>query len=452
MHKTPAHHTTLQQLREGKLQGIVRLDLSCGLTEFPKEIYNLADSLEILNLTGNQLKTLPDELTKLKKLKVIFCSENQFTHVPEVLGSFENLSMVGFKSNEINHFPKESIARNLRWLILTDNCLHEIPPNLGDCHAMQKLMLAGNQLTALPENLVNCQRLELLRISANQFEHIPSWLLELPRLAWLALAGNPFNAAQEQAALTQNQLLSINWQQLKLSKPLGEGASGIIYQATLHHSHLDLQESVAIKLFKGAMTSDGLPQSEMAAWIQAGFQENLAQVKGRLSHHPDHTQGLVMPLIDPAFKILAKQPSLDSCTRDIYEPNQHFSLQQVLTIATGVAKATAHLHQQGVLHGDLYAHNILHDDGKTVLLSDFGGASFLPNVSNNHDALTNKKLQQIEVLAFGFLLEELMLICEEKNSPQVSALQALKTACQQASLGARPLMKEVADQLVHINL
>ncbi|ORE25079.1 protein kinase, partial [Pseudomonas aeruginosa] len=37
---------TLQQLRSGELAGTARLDLSCGLREFPREIFELADSLE----------------------------------------------------------------------------------------------------------------------------------------------------------------------------------------------------------------------------------------------------------------------------------------------------------------------------------------------------------------------------------------------------------------------
>ena len=45
---------TLAQLKAGQLAGIQRLDLSCGLTEFPREIFELADSLEILNLSGDR--------------------------------------------------------------------------------------------------------------------------------------------------------------------------------------------------------------------------------------------------------------------------------------------------------------------------------------------------------------------------------------------------------------
>ncbi|HCJ51709.1 MAG TPA: protein kinase, partial [Gallionella sp.] len=65
---------TLERLRCGKLAGIKRLDLSCGLTQFPDEIYDLAESLEILNLSGNALTSLPDDLPRLHKLRVIFCS------------------------------------------------------------------------------------------------------------------------------------------------------------------------------------------------------------------------------------------------------------------------------------------------------------------------------------------------------------------------------------------
>ena len=82
---------TLTHLRTGKLAGTTRLDLSCGLTEFPREIFDLADSLEVLNLTGNHLSDLPDDLPRLKKLRILFCSENDFRYVPPVLAECAGL-------------------------------------------------------------------------------------------------------------------------------------------------------------------------------------------------------------------------------------------------------------------------------------------------------------------------------------------------------------------------
>nr|GFC20102.1 hypothetical protein [Tanacetum cinerariifolium] len=142
---------TLAQLRAGQLAGATRLDLSAGLTEFPREIFDLADSLEVLNLSGNALAALPDDLPRLRKLRVLFCSDNQFTAVPEVLGQCPHLSMIGFKANQIRTLPAAALPPQLRWLILTDNQLAELPPEIGDCPQLEKLMLAGNQLTALPD-------------------------------------------------------------------------------------------------------------------------------------------------------------------------------------------------------------------------------------------------------------------------------------------------------------
>jgi len=51
---------TLNRLRAGQLAGITRLDLSCGLTALPDEVFALAGTLEVLNLSGNRLRDLPD--------------------------------------------------------------------------------------------------------------------------------------------------------------------------------------------------------------------------------------------------------------------------------------------------------------------------------------------------------------------------------------------------------
>ncbi|OLS62884.1 hypothetical protein PSEMO_22380 [Pseudomonas putida] len=75
---------------------------------------------------------------------------------------------------------------------------------------------------------------------------------------------------------------------------------------------------MAIKLYKGEITSDGTPLDEMTACMLAGNQEHLIPLLGRVDDHPQGIPALVMELIDPAWFNLAGPPSLDSCTRDIY--------------------------------------------------------------------------------------------------------------------------------------
>jgi hypothetical protein len=435
---------TLAQLRAGELSGITRLDLSCGLTEFPREIFELAESLEVLNLSGNALSSLPDDLHRLTRLRVLFCSDNQFTELPQCLGQCTALTMIGFKANRIVEVSGAALPPLLRWLILTDNCIESLPTELGERPYLQKLMLAGNRLKALPPSLSQCHRLELIRIAANQLSELPQWLLTLPSLTWLAYAGNPLETEADAAALQATPL--IDWAALRLEQQLGEGASGVISRAIWQRADGSLKP-VAVKLYKGEMTSDGSPLHEMNACITAGLHANLIRVLGRIHGHPEDQQGLVMQLIDPSFRNLAGLPSLASCSRDVYADDCRFSADVALNIARGIASAAGHLHQQGITHGDLYGHNILLNERGECLLGDFGAASF----HAVEDSPQTRALQRIEVRAFGILLGELLARTDSGLSDERRrALETLEQRCCQADVLARPGFSEVLRDLENL--
>ncbi len=432
---------TLAQLRAGELSGITRLDLSCGLTEFPAEIFDLADTLEILNLSGNALSRLPDDLHRLKRLRVLFCSDNQFTELPACLGQCAALTMIGFKANAIVDVPAAALPPLLRWLILTDNHIETLPDALGERPHLQKLMLAGNRLQALPAALSGCHRLELIRIAANRLTELPQWLLTLPSLTWLAYAGNPLETEADASALDAT--TSIDWSALRLEQQLGEGASGVISRALWLRDD-GAAQPVAVKLYKGEMTSDGSPLHEMNACITAGLHPNLIRVEGRIGAHPDDQQGLVMQLIDPSYRNLASLPSLASCSRDVYAEDCRFSADVALRIAQGVASAAEHLHRQGITHGDLYGHNILLNEHGDCLLGDFGAASFHATT----DTLETRALQRLEVRAFGVLLGELLARIDSGLSDERrGVLEDLERRCCQADVLARPGFSEVIEVL-----
>lgn len=422
---------TLAQLKAGHLAGITRLDLSCGLTEFPEEIFGLADSLEILNLSGNALSCLPDDLHRLPHLRVLFCSDNAFTELPASLGQCAKLSMIGFKANQISHVPAAALPPLLRWLILTDNRISQLPSELGERPLLQKLMLAGNQLTQLPESLANCSNLELIRIASNRLTRLPEWLLALPSLTWLAYAGNPVEMAVDMAA--DDATPDIPWTELELADVLGEGASGVIRKALWTPT----AKPVAVKLYKGTITSDGSPLHEMQACIAAGLHPNLIKVQGRVVGAPEHQAALVMDLIDPSYRNLADLPSLASCTRDVYDPATRFSVDVALRMARGIAAVAAHLHRHGITHGDLYGHNILWNEAGECLLGDFGAASFHAKA----DTLETRALQRIEVRAFGVLLGELLERVEAGSLDE--ALVELQKSCCQPDVLARPSFEEI---------
>lgn len=433
---------TLEQLRSGQLAGAKRLKLASGLTTFPHEIFALADTLEILDLSGNALSTLPDDLPRLRHLRILFCSDNQFTELPDILGQCPRLSMIGFKANQIRHVSGQALPPSLRWLILTDNRIEQLPAEIGRCSPLQKLMLAGNRLSTLPRELAACTRLQLLRIAANRFTELPAWLCTMPRLTWLAYAGNPFCAEAEVIAREETTCAPIPWDQLHLTHTLGEGASGVIHQATYRAQ--GQTHPVAVKLFKGSVTSDGLPLSEMTACLSSGSHPHLIPVLGKVHQHPKGDPGLVMALIGKQFLPLAGPPSLDACTRDSYAPDLRFEGDSLLRIAFGIASAGRHLHAQGILHGDLYAHNILHDGNGQAVLGDFGAASLI----GAGDPRQAEALQRLDVRAFACLLEEL-LARPASPLPDAThtALIELQVACAHEQPSARPLFAEIESRL-----
>ncbi len=428
---------SLAQLRSGALKGAVSLKLSEGLTHFPEEIFELADTLEILSLSGNELKELPADFGRLKKLKIFFCSDNLFTVLPEVLADCPLLEMVGFKANRIETIPALSLNINLRWLILTDNCIATLPQEIGRCSRMQKLMLAGNKLSELPAELSHCRNLSLLRISANRLKELPEWLLSMPKLSWLAFSGNPFCTSPDVPSLP-----FISWHQLDIQIVLGEGASGIIYKVT-NRSDLDIKD-VAVKVFKGAVTSDGRPEDEMNTFIAAGACPGLVKLLGQISDHPEGKKGLVMALIPGRFYNLGMPPDFDTCTRDIFKDGLKRSLSQVLKIASTLASVANQLHSKGIMHGDLYAHNTLVDGEGNTLLSDFGAASFY----DKGDTKAAFALERIEVSAFGYMLDDLLSLCSETKHPTIEKLETLRNASIAPDVLSRPGFQYINSELM----
>ncbi|MGY4383771.1 serine/threonine protein kinase [Pedobacter sp. UYP24] len=428
---------TLKQLQDGELSGAITLKLSEGLSTFPEEIFNLAESLEVLDLSGNKLSSLPPNFGKLKKLRIFFCSDNLFKVMPEVLADCPDLDIVGFKANFIETIPAKALNKNLRWLILTNNQISALPDTIGSCKRMQKLMLAGNKLEELPESLSNCTNLSLLRISANLLQEFPKWLLTMPKLSWLAFSGNPFSHKPQIQSIP-----FVDWKNLEIGKKLGEGASGVIYQARLNTKHLS--KAIAIKVFKGSVTSDGLPQDEMDTCITAGNHPGLVQLIGQIASHPEDKKGLVMELIQPRFYNLGGPPSMESCTRDVFRSGARLSVSQVLKIAATIASVAAQLHSKGIMHGDLYAHNTLTDHEGNTLFGDFGAASFY---DSNNMGLT-AHLERIEVSAFGWLLDDLINLCEEQECIVINELKQLRDHCTSEKVSARPVFSAITANLL----
>ncbi|WP_028866184.1 leucine-rich repeat-containing protein kinase family protein [Psychromonas aquimarina] len=434
---------TLQQLKSGQLGPVKKLSLSENLNKFPQEIFTLADSLEVLDLSNNQLSALPDDFDRLKQLKILFVSNNNFEHLPAVLAKCPKLEMIGFKANKIRTVPENALPVDTRWLILTDNEIEKLPDSMGQLWRLQKLALAGNKITALPDSMRSCRNLQLARLSANQLTSLPDWLLQLPKLSWLAFSGNPLCTGLSQQT---KDMLKVQLADITLAEQLGEGASGVIYRAQWNNKPAALSggaSDIALKLFKGAVTSDGYPIDELNCCLTAGRHPNLINVVAQIAQQDQ--LGLVMELIPNTFGNLGLPPSLITCTRDTFAQGTQFDSDAVVRVALQMADTLEHLHTKGVSHGDVYAHNIMVDSNYSLLFGDFGASSNLAALP----VIQKEAMESIEIRAFGCLLEDMLSRCQQVDSCELTAqLTTLKDDCKHSEQAFRPRFLEIKAQLL----
>lgn len=414
-----------------------QIKMAQGLTEFPLTLLQHADTLETLDLSDNQLCSLPEEIAQFKALKRLFLTNNRFEEVPAVLALCPNLTMVSFKGNQLKRFGQGSLPAGLQWLILTDNQLTALPADMGRYQQLQKCALAGNQLRQLPESMQQCRELGLLRLSLNQFAEFPQWLFELPKLAWLALGANPATPVT-----LHSEIPSCALADFQLQETLGVGASGVIYRALAHGEgakQLGI-ELCAVKQFKGWLTSDGCPKDEMANALNAGRHPQLIPLYAKLEG--GDLPGLAMALVPASFVSLGKPPSFATITRDTFEPELRLSTSDIERLAQQVVSVMAHLHQRQLVHGDLYAHNMLVDANQQLYLGDFGAATALAALP----PAQQQAMQLQEVAAFGYWLDDMLALQRDSHLNAAHLLQ-LVDECLQPDVLQRPSFFMLAQRL-----
>lgn len=121
-----------------------------------------------LNLSGNQLTTLPDSIGSLIHLTILDLDENRLTKLPD---SICNLS----KLNILN---------------LDDNQLIELPKNIGNLNKLNILYVRHNQLTILPDSIGDLTSLTVLYLSESNLTKIPNSISSLHELTTLDIEGN----------------------------------------------------------------------------------------------------------------------------------------------------------------------------------------------------------------------------------------------------------------------
>ncbi|CAK7217731.1 hypothetical protein SCUCBS95973_003244 [Sporothrix curviconia] len=458
--------------------------------------------LRWLILTDNRLAHIPASIGRCARLEKCMLAGNQLTGLPDAMARCQNLTLLRLAANRLEALPGWLLSMpRLAFLSFAGN----------PCSAANALSSAKD--TAAPAT--SASQSTLPHVDWNQIEmhHVlgegASGIISKGTIrSTIGGSGNAGTAASSRgpsSALNSCGPSGFNTPSLSgTSTPalsVSSGASSVFSTATSSLSALSATTSasagtnpssstlspspslslspstpVAVKIFRGALTSDGTPYDEMAACMAAGQHVNLVQVHGQIRWGEDEEEdaeeaieanetkeaapasfrgGLIMELIPPQYRVLGQPPSFDSCTRDCFDTasdNSHLPVPAAMAILSGVASAAAHLHARGIAHGDLYAHNILvaravdantADAATHAILSDFGAATLYG--STGLESL--EKLEKLEVLAFAHLVEDVVGLMAEEPSSIRQQLLRLHEQCAVQDVTKRPAFSTLVREL-----
>ncbi|CAF1372535.1 unnamed protein product [Adineta steineri] len=202
-----------------------RIGLACSDSQkIPPEICSLS-GLRTLSLNGNKIQLLPNDLRKLVNLKNLFLKYNQIESLPSIIfthhlskleilqlngnllcslpASFSyltTLKQLNLSKNNFLTIPRAILyLSNLQVLDLSANRIQEINDDI-EFLEVDELNLNNNQISQISTNISKCKRLKILRLDNNKLklESIPTSLLKNSTVFQLSVNGNFFEETQFQ--------------------------------------------------------------------------------------------------------------------------------------------------------------------------------------------------------------------------------------------------------------
>lgn len=140
-----------------------------SLTDLPWGLRDAVSLYESLNVSFNELTTLPPETPfRLPHLRVLDLSYNRLKSLPDSIGFLFHLEELLIPFNQLDSIPDSIVyLKVLQKLDLSHNSITRLPDNLGKITTLVKLNVSHNKLTSLPKSLGKLPNLKTILASGN---------------------------------------------------------------------------------------------------------------------------------------------------------------------------------------------------------------------------------------------------------------------------------------------
>jgi internalin A len=151
-----------------------------------------------LDLSGNNLISLPPEIGRLQNLTSLNLSGNCLTSLPSEIGQLQNLISLDLSKNQLKSLTlKIARLQNLTWLNLSENLLTTLPACVTHLPDLTWLYLNGNRIQSLRSEISQLKNLIELHLGNNRLTDLPEAITLLQNLTELHLSGNSLDLPAE---------------------------------------------------------------------------------------------------------------------------------------------------------------------------------------------------------------------------------------------------------------
>lgn len=152
-----------------------------AITELPKELPFRLPHLNYIDLSHNQLTSLPENFGLLFHLKTLLLRYNKLTCLPDTFTSLVKLEKLDLSHNHLKTLPADfTRMESLTKLNVSKNRLKILPASLGGVKTLKVLLACDNRLHDPPQSICDCGSDELIAYLRKSYNLSGSKLEVLP--------------------------------------------------------------------------------------------------------------------------------------------------------------------------------------------------------------------------------------------------------------------------------
>jgi internalin A len=162
------------------------------IREINPALFSWLKNLELLDLSENRLKLIPEEINTLTSIKVLDIQCNVLTQVTPQICDLNKLEILSLHNNKLTFLLAEiAKLKSLKRLYIGLNNIKKLPPEIGALNALETLFAFGNGLEKIPPEIGALPELQTLSLFGNNLSALPPEIGNLAKLTRFDLASNP---------------------------------------------------------------------------------------------------------------------------------------------------------------------------------------------------------------------------------------------------------------------